>query len=92
MAGTAAIQPIDGDSITYHTFPTRTAVINTSFNGDQPFDPGVYRSDRFVDRPLVNTRWEFLFNGVDEYENRDINLQSLTDIRFYVYYADFTVF
>jgi hypothetical protein len=33
---------------------------------------------------------ELLFDGINEHVNRDINLQSLTDIRLYLHYSDFT--
>jgi hypothetical protein len=50
----------------------------------------VYRNKRLRDRPFVNTSWELLINQRDELENQDINLQSLNDLRLYVYYTDFT--
>lgn len=92
MAGTASIEAIDGDA-NYYAFPQRTAVINTFFNGNRVYaDAGLYQNRHLKDRPLVNTRWELLLNTVDEEVNEDINLNSLTDIRLYLYYQDFTEF
>jgi hypothetical protein len=41
---------------------------------------------------MVNTRWEAVLNQRDELANQDININSLSDIRFYIYYTDFTPF
>jgi hypothetical protein len=54
------------------------------------FTPEVYRNNRLRDRPYVNSNWELVFNQVDEQVNRDININSLSDIRLYIYYTDFT--
>lgn len=89
QAGTSAVARLDGDT-DYYIFPERTAVLEAFFNGTRVFDGDVYRNERFRDRPFVNTRWEFLLNRRDELVNQDINVRSLTDIRFYVYYTDFT--
>ena len=92
MKGTSAIRSVT-DDIAYYTFPERTAVINTSFNSDRnAFEPSVYKSYRFADRPYVNTNWEFVLNQLDEYANQDISLQGLTDIWLYIYYTDFTTY
>ena len=89
--GTGVIASVDGEKL-YYRFPERTAVMNPIFNGVRVFGPEVYRSDRMRDRPFVNTHWELVLNQRNELANQDINLQSLTDIRLYVYYTDFTQF
>ena len=61
-----------------------------SFNGNRVFTPEVYRSYRMRDRPFVNTSWELVLNQKDEKANQDIDLNSITDIRLYIYYTDFT--
>ena len=50
----------------------------------------VLRTYRLRDRPLINTRWELVLNRVDELVNEDLNLLSLSDVRLYIYYTDFT--
>ncbi|MBI5493520.1 MAG: hypothetical protein HY904_00750 [Deltaproteobacteria bacterium] len=87
--GTGMVRPVEGSSL-YYAFPERTAVLNPLFNGQRVFGGEVYRSNRLRDRPLVNTAWELVLNQKDEQANQDINLQSLTDIRLYLYYTDFT--
>ena len=87
--GTGVIRDLDGND-DYYVFPSRTAVINPFFNGNRFFTQEVYRSNRFRDRPLVNTAWQLLINQRDEEVNRDIDLASLDDIRLYVHYSDFT--
>lgn len=87
--GTGMVQSVDGEK-SYYRLPERTAVLNPFFNGVRAFSADVYRSDRMRDRPLVNTHWELVINQQDEQANKDINLQSLTDVRIYVYYTDFT--
>ncbi len=89
QAGTGVVRGLD-DETSFYVFPERTAVLNPFFNGNRPFDPEVYRSTRFRDRPLVHTQWELVFNQRDELENKDIQLDTLTDIRLYIYYQDFT--
>ncbi len=89
--GTGVVASVDGEKL-YYRFPERTAVMNPIFNGVRVFGPEVYRSDRMRDRPFVNTHWELVLNQRNELANQDINLQSLTDIRLYVYYTDFTQF
>ena len=87
--GTSLIHALD-DSYIYYRFDERTAVLNPYFNGNKVFDTGVYQSLHFKDRPFVNTNWSLVINQRDEQVNQDIDLQSLTDIRVYVYYQDFT--
>jgi hypothetical protein len=89
QAGTSLIRPLDGENLFYR-LPERTAVVNTIFNGVRAFSPALYQNDRLRDRPYVNTSWELVLNQRDETANQDINLQSLTDVRLYVYYTDFT--
>lgn len=87
--GTSAVRSVAGDDIFYR-FPEHMAVLNPFFNGNRVFTPEVYRNARLRDRPYVNTSWELLLNQRDEAANQDIDLNSLTDIRLYVYYTDFT--
>ncbi len=87
--GTSVVHGLLGDR-QYFRFPERTAVLNPFFNGNRIFNPEVYKSDRLRDRPFVNTSWQLVVNQRDERANQDLNLQSLTDIRLYVYYDDFT--
>ncbi len=89
MAGTGAVSSLD-DELLFYTFPERTAVINPFFNGNRIYVPEVYRSKRLQSRPFINSRWELVFNQRDETVNEDINLRSITDLRLYVYYSDFT--
>ena len=52
----------------------------------------IYQNYRHRDRPFANTHWELVINQRDESVNQDINVQSLSDIRLYVYYSDLTTF
>ncbi len=87
--GTSVVSGLVGEKI-YYRFPERTAVVNPFFNGNRVFNAEVYRNERMRDRPYVNTSWDLVVNQRDEWVNQDINLQSLTDIRLFVYYTDFT--
>jgi len=87
--GTGVIRKLDTD-IEYLRFPERTAVVDSFFNGARVFGPEVYASDRLRDRPVSNSRWDLVINQRDESVNKDINLASLTDVRVYLYYTDFT--
>jgi hypothetical protein len=89
--GTGVIHGV-ADDTTFFRFDPRTSVMNTKFGGVDYFDPAVYQSYRHRDRPFVNTNWEMVFNQRDERVNQDINLNSLTDVRLYIYYTDVTVF
>lgn len=89
MSGTSAIRELSG-GMAYYTFPPRTGVINAFVNGSKPFDPSIYRTSRFTERPLVNSRWELMINRVDEPDNEDLGLDGVTDIFLYFYYSDFT--
>jgi hypothetical protein len=89
QAGTGVIRTL-GDERKYYLLPERMAVINPLFNGFKALDGAVYRNTRLRDRPLVNTRWELVLNQRDEDVNRDIDLASVSDIRLYIYYTDFT--
>ncbi len=89
MSGTSAIRELNG-GMAYYTFPTRTGVINAFVNGSKPFDPPIYRTSRFAERPLLNSRWELMINRVDEPDNEDLGLDGVTDIFLYFYYSDFT--
>lgn len=82
--------------LTFYSFPKRTAVLNVFFDGERTYrdflgsseDP--YRNERLRDRPLVNTGWNLSFNQKDEAVNEDIDVNSMDDIRLYLYYTDFT--
>lgn len=90
--GTGTVHSVLDDSI-YYVFPDRTAVINTFFNGSRGdifSTDTLYTNMRLRDRPYSNTLWELVFNQRDEDVNKDINLASVSDIRLYVYYTDFT--
>jgi len=87
--GTGVVRSV-ADERTFYRLPERTAVLNPFFNGVRVFSPEVYRSDRMRNRPFANTHWELVINQRDERANQDVNLQSLTDVRLYVYYTDFT--
>jgi|GEM_PF-408526 len=89
QTGTGTINSVEDEKV-YYRFPDRTAVVNPFFNGNRFFDPSVYRNFHLRDRPLVNTNWELVINQRDEEANQDIDLQSLTDVRLFVYYQDFT--
>ncbi|HWA72746.1 MAG TPA: hypothetical protein VG937_10440 [Polyangiaceae bacterium] len=87
--GTGLVQGLNDKPI-YYRFPELTAVLDPFFNGVRSFGPEIYLSDRLRDRPLVNSRWDLVLNQRDETVNGDIDLGSLTDIRLYLYYTDFT--
>ena len=65
-------------------------MVNPFFNGHRYFDHAVYKNKHMRERPLINTSWTLLINQRDEAANKDIDLQSLTDIRLYLFYTDFT--
>jgi hypothetical protein len=87
--GTGVLQGLDGER-RYYRLPTRTAVLNPFFSGVRFFDQDTYRNARLRDRPLVNTAWTLYINQRDEVANQDIDLQSVSDVRLYIYYTDFT--
>ena len=89
--GTGVVRTVDDESLRF-AFPEVTGVIDAFFNGSRVFNPEIYRSLRFADRPLINSAWEVVINTRDEVANSDIDLDSLTDIRLYFYYTDFTAF
>ncbi|MEM1007905.1 MAG: hypothetical protein AAGJ35_02770, partial [Myxococcota bacterium] len=86
--GTGVVR-IPGD-LSYYALPQRTAVINPFFNATKDLDRSIYQNFRLRDRPLGNTHWELLLNQFSEKENQDINLNSINDIKLYIYYNDFT--
>ncbi len=87
--GTGVIRTVE-EELRYYRLPTRVAVLNPFFNASRFFDNSIYRNHRLRDRPLVNTAWDLVINQRDEQANQDINLQSVTDIRLFIYYTDFT--
>lgn len=91
QTGTSVVQSV-AEEKRFYAFPVRTAVINAVFNGTRAFEADYYGNERLRDYPLLNTQWELLLNHRDEKNNLDIDLSSLSDIRIYFYYTDFTVF
>lgn len=91
QSGTSVLRSVNDTSL-FYALPERTAVIDVSFNGHKVFVPDVYKNQRLRDRPLLNTNWSLVFNQKDELVNKDIDLSSITDIRLYVYYSDFTTY
>lgn len=87
--GTGTVRTLEQDLV-FHRFPAITAVVNPTFGGARTNDPSLYRNTRLQDRPLVNTNWELGLNQRDEFENQDIRLNGMTDIKMYFYYEDFT--
>ncbi|MCB9528203.1 MAG: hypothetical protein H6701_07395 [Myxococcales bacterium] len=94
MAGTSRVSALGSPDPIFYTFPERLAVINPFFEGSKPahIDPDIYRNRNLFDRPLVNSRWEFVLNTLDESVNADLDLRGLDDVRLYIYYNDFTEF
>ena len=86
--GTSTVSSLSGDRL-YYRFPERLAVVNPFFNGNRVLAQDVYKNQDFRDRPYLNTAWELVINQRDEKVNQDLDLQSLTDVRLYVYYTDF---
>ena len=91
QGGTSVVHGLNDESL-YYRFPERTSIVNPFFNGNRVFVTDVYQSVRLRERPFVNTGWELYINQRDEMENQDIDLNSLTDVRLYIYYRDFTAF
>ncbi len=89
QSGTGVVRHAN-NSFQYYTLPTRTAVINSYFNGHKTFEPSVYQNYRLLDRPLGNTQWVLQFNQASEKSNQDIELNSINDIVLYIYYKDFS--
>ncbi|HAA54823.1 MAG TPA: hypothetical protein DCE42_08690 [Myxococcales bacterium] len=87
--GTGVVR-LPGDDTKFYVLPAKTAVVNAFFNGSKVFQPSIYQNYRLRDRPLGNTQWEVLINQLTEKANKDINLNSINDIRIYIYYSDFT--
>lgn len=87
--GTSTVRSVTGNN-QFYTLPERTAVLNAFFNGKKVFPSVVYQSRKHKDRPFANGDWQLMINQKDELVNQDINLQSLVDLRIYVYYTDFT--
>ena len=87
--GTSTVRAVTGAN-QFYTLPERTAVLNTFFNGKKVFPEVVYQSRKHKDRPYANGDWKLMINQKDELVNQDINLQSVVDLRVYVYYTDFT--
>jgi hypothetical protein len=86
--GTATMRDLEDDNI-YLRAPEVTAVLNPYFNGVRVFSDEVYQDKRLQDRPLINSLWELGLNLKDEFVNYDINPNSITDIRLYLFYEDF---
>jgi hypothetical protein len=89
QSGTGTIRSVAGDN-QFYTLPERTAVVNSFFNGVKVFPKNIYESRKHKDRPYANGKWQLVINQKDELVNQDINLQSLHDLRVYVYYTDVT--
>ena len=78
-----------------HWLRTEVPLSHAFLNGEQVYDQGnasttFYQSVRLRDRPFVNTGWELVINQQDEVVNQDIDLDSVDDIRLYLFYTDFT--
>jgi hypothetical protein len=87
--GTGIVRSVTSDVI-YYRFPQLTAVVDTFFNGVRALGAEIYTNDRMRDRPYMNSRWDLVINQKDESVNQDIDLRSVTDVRLYLYYTDFT--
>jgi hypothetical protein len=87
--GTGTIRDLEGGQ-QYNRMTPLTAVINPFFNGVRVFDPDFYGEGRLKDRPFVNNLWELALNLRDEAVNEDINVNSITDVRLFFFYEDFS--
>ena len=87
--GTSVLR-LPNNQMAFYSLSPQTAILNTYFNGSKLFEPAVYRSYRFRDRPVGNSHWELTINQVSEQVNKDIDLNSINDIKLYIYYTDFT--
>jgi hypothetical protein len=87
--GTGTVAPVSGTEILYR-FEPRTAILNPFFNGVRNLNGAVYPNYRLRDRPYANTSWELVLNQRDEAANQDLDLNTVSDIKLYLYYTDFT--
>jgi hypothetical protein len=89
-AGASMVSTLD-DQLLFYGFPQRTGVVDVFFSIKPPeYDPEIFRTVRFEDRPLMNSRWELVLNLKDEQANLDFTLKDINDVRLYFYYTDFT--
>ena len=94
--GTSVVRTAEGDGglvpQLYYSLPSAEAKLDPVFNGVRVFegDISVYRNYRLRNRPVINTQWDLILDQRNNRSNQDIDLQSLRDIRLYIYFNEFT--
>ncbi|NOK11752.1 hypothetical protein [Corallococcus exercitus] len=90
LVGTGVVVRMDGGK-DYYVLPKRRAGLNPFFNGRKTYKDDFYSNLAFRDHPLLNSRWEVAFDRND-LKNRDVRLESLTDVKLYLHYSQYATF
>ncbi len=90
--GTSTLQRLDGTTW-YLRLDPRQALPNIFFNGFRAHvaaQPDFYKNKQLKDRPVVNGDWKLVLDQRADVDNQDINLNSITDVKLYIYYKFYT--
>ena len=87
--GIGEIRRVTHDVARYR-LPDALMVARPYVANDPHYDPSVYRSYEFRERPFVNTSWSLVFDQKNNPDNQDVDLNNVENIVLYVHYSDFT--
>ena len=95
MRGTGSVRPLGGGDANVYGFPERIAVLNAydCQGKDSRWDPGIWKNGTLTDRPLFNSEWVATVpTVVNESINASLRPSEFSNMKFYIYYKDFTQF
>jgi hypothetical protein len=90
--GTSTLQRLDGTTW-FLRLESGQALANIFFNGFRAHVAGnadFYKNRQLKDRPVVNGDWKLVLDQRADIDNQDIDLNSITDVKLYIYYTFYT--
>jgi hypothetical protein len=95
MAGTSSVWSL-GEEFTdrFYDFGGRPAVVTARWcsGSDYSWDPKIFQSQKFTQRPLFNNQWDLTINFTTEPANAGYGPEQFDELQLFFYYFEFTDF
>jgi hypothetical protein len=95
MAGTSSVWALGADfTDLFYDFGGRPAVVTARWcsGSDYSWDPKIFQSQKFTQRPLFNTQWDLKINFTTEPANQGYGPEDFDDLKLFFYYQEYTDF
>ncbi|MED5464975.1 MAG: hypothetical protein VX699_10000, partial [Myxococcota bacterium] len=95
MAGTSSVWALGSDfTDLFYDFGGRPSVVTARWcsGSDYNWDPKIFQSQKYTQRPLFNTKWDLKINFTTEPANQGYGPEDFDDLKLFFYYHEYTDF